>query len=246
MSELEKRMAIASISALWLLQMKASEAILPVGIVLLLLAPLVALMPVFTPPPNGCPCPQGLDVTTPFADVAVVVGILGVLLIVYGVAKRLLRSFAYARPSNNKATVATTVSGFTVLVAGLVLSEIDLTGPGWSIVLYSAQGFYLEVLGVGILLFAGLVVTTRSGVGSLFLSVGGVLSGLSLLLISLSSSDFSLRCSTDFGCSPILAASTVSDMITFGYVLAVGAFLLGLGLSVLFRKRTRTTEIEID
>jgi hypothetical protein len=243
LKELEKRMAIASIYTL-LLQLKASEAILPVGIAILLMAPLVALMPVFTPPPNGCPCPQGLDVTTPFADVAIVVGILGVLLIVYGGTKRFLSGLTYERPPNNKGTTATAVSGFAVLVAGLILSEIDLTGPGWSIVLYSAQGFYLEALGVGILLFAGLVVTTRSGVGSLFLSMGGILSGLSLLLIFLSSSDFSLRCSPDVGCSPILAASTVSDMITFGYVLAVGAFLLGLGLSVLFRKRMRATKFE--
>ena len=43
---------------------------------------------------------------------------------------------------------------------------------------------------------------------------------------------------------PILAASTVSDMITFGYVLAVGAFLLGLGLSASLRKRERATEDE--
>ena len=224
--------------------MKASRAILPVGIAILLLAPLVALMPVFTPPPDGCPCPQGLDVTTPFVGVAIVVGILGVLLIAYGGVKRLLPGLADARPPNNKATVATAVSGFTVLVAGLILSEVDLTGPGWSIVLYSAQGFYLEALGVGILLFAGLVVASGSGVGSLFLSVGGILSGLSLLLISLSSSDFSLRCSPDVGCSPILAASTVSDMVEFGYALAVGAFLLGLGLSVSLRKRIRATKIE--
>ena len=224
--------------------MKASEAILPVGVALVLLAPLVALTPVFTPPPGGCPCPQGLNVTTPFADVAIVAGMLGALLIVYCTARRLLPSLVYARPSNNKATVATAVSGFAVLVTGLVLSEIDLTGPGWSIVLYSAQGFYLEALGVCILLFAGLVATTRSSVGSLFLSVGGVLSGLSLLLIFLSSSDFSLRCSPDVGCSPILAASTVSDMVEFGYVLAFGAFLLGLGLSISFRKRMKATKIE--
>jgi len=100
------------------------------------------------------------------------------------------------------------------------------------------------VLGVGILLFSGLVITTRSSVGSLFLSVGGVLSGLSLLFISLSSSDFSLRCPPDVGCSPILAASTVSDMVEFGYVLAVGAFLLGLGLSVSLRKRVKAAKIE--
>lgn len=141
-------MAIASISTLLLLQMKASQAILPTGVALLLLAPLVALMPVFTPPPNGCPCPQGLDVTTPFANAAIVVGILGVLLIAYGGVKRLLPGSASARPSNNLATLATAVSGFSVLVAGLILSEIDLTisqsskAPRDSILRYLVLAFY--------------------------------------------------------------------------------------------------------
>lgn len=224
--------------------MKVSEAILPVGVVLLLVAPLVALTPVFTPPSGGCPCPQFPDVSTPFRDVAVAVGIVGVLMIVYGGVKQRALSLSSSRPMSNRATMATAVSGFSVLVAGVILSQIDLTGPGWSIVLYSAQGFYLEALGFGILLFAGLVATTRSRVGSLFLSVGGVLSGLSLLFISLSSSDFALRCSPDVGCSPTLAASTVTDMTTYGYVLAAGAFLLGLGLSVSLSNRKRASKAE--
>lgn len=218
--------------------MKASEAALPAGIVLLFLAPLVALTPVFTPPPGGCPCPQGLPVTTPFADVAIVVGIFGALLAAYGGAKR-LSGFPNARPLSSRATMATAVSGLGTLVVGYILSSFELTGPGWSIVLYEAQGFYLEALGTGVLLFAGLVVATKSEVGSLFLSAGGVLDGLSLLFTFVGSSDFLLRCSPGSGCSSTLAISTVEGMIAFGYVLAIGAFLLGLGLSIVLSNRAR-------
>jgi len=75
--------------------------------------------------------------------------------------------------------------------------------------------------------------------GAVFLVVGVVLIGISLLFSSSLSSDFLTRCNPEVGCSPILAASMVSDMINLGYVLAVGTFLLGLGLAIMFISRSK-------
>jgi hypothetical protein len=217
--------------------MKTSGAILPIGIVLLLSAPVIALTPLFTPPPNGCPCPQGLDVTTPFTNVAVAVGIVGTVLIAYTGVRQRSTIIPTSGPMNNRMRITAAFSGIVVLIAGMILSQIDLIGPGWSILPYSAQGFYLQTLGLGVLFFAGFSIATRSKMGPLFLSVGIILCGLSLLFTYGLSSDFSTRCFPDVGCSPILATSTVSDMIELGYVLAIGAFLLALGLAISFSSR---------
>jgi len=67
-------------------------------------------------------------------------------------------------------------------------------------------------------------------IGVLFLVIGVVLCGISILFTYTLSSDFSTRCFSDVGCSPVLANSIVSTMIRLGYLLALGAFLLGLSL----------------
>jgi hypothetical protein len=220
--------------------MKASGAILPIGIILLFSAPAIAMSSLFTPPPNGCPCPQGLDVTTPFTNLAVAVGIVGTVLIAYTGVRQPSTILPTSGPVKNRMPITAAFSGIIVLITGMILSQIDLTGPGWSIFLYGAQGFYFETLGVGVLLFAGFSISTRSKIGAPFLSVGIILCGLSLLFTYTLSSDFSTRCFPDVGCSPTLAVSTVSDMIILGYVLAIGAFLLALGLAISLSHRRGT------
>jgi len=216
-------------------------AILLAGIVLVLSAPLIALTPVFAPPPNGCPCPGGIDVTTPFTNAGIAVGIVGVALTAFAAVKWQSFGFRIAGEANNRTVVAVAFAGVVLLIVAMVLSQIDLTGPGWSILLYSAQGFYLGTLGVGVLLFSGFTLATRSAIGASLLSTGIVLCGISLLFSYGLSSDFSTRCFPEVGCSPALAASTVSDMIILGYVLAIGAFSLALGLAFSFISRRRTT-----
>ncbi len=203
------------------------------GIALLLAAPLVALTPLFIPPPNGCPCPQGLDVSTPFGNAGITVGGAGSALIVYGTVRQRGRIPMERRATSNghSEVIVVAVLGVTLLILSMLLSQIDLTGPGWSILLYGAQALYLGMLGIGMLLFAGFALITRRRLGSLFLSSGILLCGISLLFTYTLNSDFSTRCFPEVGCSPALAASTVSEMIDLGYLLAVGAFLLALGLS---------------
>lgn len=86
-------------------------------------------------------------------------------------------------------------------------------------------------------MFAGFAVMTRKGLSALFLAVGVVLCGISLLFSYSLSSDFSTWCFPDVGCSPPLATSTVSEMTNLGYLLAAGAFILALGLATSLSNR---------
>jgi len=210
------------------------------GIAMLLAGPLVAFTPVFTPPPNGCPpCPDFPNVTTPFTSSGIGVMIVGVALVIYGGAKRMKGDLGieetYPRLRNETAAIA--LMGVLLLVLASTLSGIDLRGPGWSIVLYEGQGLYLGTLGVGMLLFAGFAALSMRRSSALFMTVGIILCGISLLFSYTLSSDFATRCFPEVGCSPVLANSTVSEMIQLGYLLAVGAFFLALGLSTWVIKR---------
>ena len=225
--------------------MKASGVSLLAGIVLLLSGPLVALTPLFTPPSNGCPCPEGLDVSTPFGDAGVIVGVAGFGLVIYGALQQ-RREGPRAQttaPHGDDVVGFAGVSGVVLLVLSFVLSGIDLTGPGWSILLYQGQGLYLGILGIGMLLFAVFASMTRKRGTALFLAAGVILCGISLLLSFTLRSEFELRCLPDIECSPLLATSTVSEMVYLGYVLAAGTFLIALGLSS-YLNRGRGAEVE--
>jgi hypothetical protein len=219
--------------------MRASDAILPIGVVLLLSAPLIALTPIFTPPPNGCPCPGGLNVTTPFRDAGIVVGAIGVGVVLYGAVQRRRPLGDNEGTNQHKGTENAIVGGFGVglLVVSGILSQVDLSGPGWQILLYQGQALYLETLGIGVLLFAGFASITRRRASGVLLAAGIVLCGVSLLFSSLLYSDFLPRCSPEAGCSSTLAISIASAMLDFGYLLAIGAFLLALGISSFLSRR---------
>ena len=220
--------------------MNAASAILRAGIALILFAPLISLTPRFTPPPNGCPCPEGLDVSTPFGNVGVIIGAIGIALILYSGIRLRARLFGEpptpSREPNENAAVA--VLGIAFLIIAEILSGIDLSGPGWQVYLYGDQAFYLGTLGVGMALFGGLAFVTRRA-SALSLAAGVVLCGISLLFSSLAYSDFLPRCSPDVGCSSVLARSIASEMLNLGYLLAAGAFLIALGLSSSWSHRRR-------
>lgn len=209
------------------------------GIALLFTGPLVALTPVFTPPPNGCPpCPGFPSVSTPFVNLGIIVGAMGAALAIYGgIQERTIALKEGPAMQRGSETIGIALVGIALLVASAALSGIDLTGPGWSIVLYQEQGFYLGTLGGGTLFFVGFASLSKRRLSALFTSVGVVLCAISLLFSYTLSSDFATRCFPDVGCSPILANSTVTDMIDLGYLLAVGAFFVALGLSAWFLDR---------
>lgn len=220
---------------------KNSGLILLIGIVLLLAAPVVALVPRFTPPAGGCPCPQGLQVTTPFGAVGLVIGIVGLAFASYGATQR--RRGIVAEASIHRRDhwgEGGAVAGVVTLAASLVLSQIEFRGPGWSIVLYASQADYLGTVAVGLLLFSGFAYVTREKVSALLLAGGVLLCAMSLFLTDLLYSDFALRCAPDVGCNPILANSVVSEMIEFGFLLAAGAFILALGIVIALRTRGKS------
>ncbi|MCL4519363.1 MAG: hypothetical protein M1587_09215 [Thaumarchaeota archaeon] len=229
--------------------MKISEVILLAGLIGILFGPVISMMPIFTPPPNGCPCPDGLDVRTPFVDSGIIVAIVGVVLISGGLlfhAKSRDRYVAKTGSSQKaRTTTAAAVSGLILLLVSGILSNIDISGPGYQIYLYSAQGFYLGIVAVGALLFSGFSIATPKMSIALSLAAGVVLCGLALFLISAQYSDFLPRCSTDVGCNATLARNLASDLLDFGYMLAVGSFLAGFGSSYLLthRKKEATSEL---
>jgi hypothetical protein len=222
--------------------LRTPKAAFLAGVILLLSGPLIAITPFFTPPPNGCPCPEGFpNVSYPLEGAGIVAAIVGLALIAYGILKG--RRLPKAPPVASQRDLETPVvglSGIGLLVLAGLLSRVNLTGPGWSILLYQGMGLYLGALGIGMLLFAGFALAAGTKAGGLFLAVGVILCGMSLLLTYTLSSDFATRCFPDVGCSPILAQSTVTEMIDLGCVLATGTFLLALGLMFsLWRRRNR-------
>lgn len=220
--------------------MSATGIILSAGIVLLLSAPVVALLPLFTPLASGCPCPEGLGYRTPFGGSGIVIGGVGVAMISLGSFQRRKKgpSEQVAGSPNEKiVNVVMAVVGVALLVFSAVISSIEFRGPGWVILPYGGEGFYLEALGIGMLLFAGFVSVTKRRMNSLFLAVGIILCGMAILFSLISYSEFLLRCSPDVGCSAELATSTVVDTLNWGYILAVGAFLLGVGLTSLWVRK---------
>ena len=202
--------------------------------------PLIAMTPYFTPPLNGCPCPEGFpNISYPLESAGIVVAVLGVGLVVYGGLEGRKSSGSQTITSRRGLEISVVgLSGLGLLGLATLVSGIGLMGPGWSIVLYQGVGLYLGTLGIGMLLFAGFASVTGTNVGGLFLAAGVILCGLSVLLTYTLSSDFATRCFPDVGCSPSLAQSTVTEMIDLGYVLAVGTFLLALGLMFSLRRRT--------
>jgi hypothetical protein len=177
----------------------------------------------------------------PFGGVGIVFGIVGSVMVVYGGFQR-RRGIAEEQttsPDKKSEVWSAALLVIILLIISVVLGQVDLTGPGWSIVIYGAQSLYLNTLGFGMLLFAGFGLATRNKLGAFLLAMGVLFCGISLLVSYTLSSDFSLRCSPDVGCSPVLANSTVSEMINLGYLLAVGAFLLALGLSITLNNRTK-------
>ena len=161
--------------------MKIPEVLLFAGVIGILIGPVISLMPVFTPPPNGCPCPNGLDVRTPFVDLGIIIAIVGLLLISGGVVFRPgTRGELLAKTGKQKGRTTTiaAISGPILLLAAGILTSIDISGPGYQIYLYGAQGFYLGVVGVGALLFAGFSIATPKISIALSLAAGVVLCGL--------------------------------------------------------------------
>jgi hypothetical protein len=208
------------------------KAVFFIGIVLLLAGPLIAITPFFTPPANGCPCPEGFpNVSYPLESPGIVVAAVGIVLLAYGGLKnRNVPESPEGSSARRLEIPVVGLSGVGMLILAGLLFGIDLTGPGWSILLYQGMGLCLGTLGAGMFLFAGLTSATGTKSGGLFLTAGLILCGFSLLFTTTLSSDFATRCFPDVGCSPILAQSTVTEMIQLGYLLAVGTFFLALGL----------------
>jgi len=102
------------------------------------------------------------------------------------------------------------------------------------IVLYEAQGVYLFVLGIAVVLYAilGIWATRRSAI---MLSVGIILAGFSFLSSWFGYTDFEPRCD-EVGCNYLLARSTVFWVMMLGLLLAFATFLIGYGIAS-FRKR---------
>lgn len=228
--------------------MKIHEVLILAGAIGILLGPVVSMTPIFTPPPNGCPCPNGLDVITPFVDLGIIIAIVGVVLLSVGIVfhTKSIGEYSAETGSSQKArtTAIAAISGLALLLISGILSAIDISGPGYQIYLYSPQGFYLGVVAVGALLFAGFsLVTTRISI-AMCLAVGLVLCGFSLFFMSAQYSDFLPRCSTDVGCNATLATRVASELLHFGYMLAVGTFLTGFGLSYLLSHRKKETTSE--
>jgi hypothetical protein len=217
--------------------------IIRLGIAFVLVAPLVSMTPLFTPPASGCPpCPNFPDVRTPFVNIGILVGLLGALMCAYG-GLDYRRSRSLAQSATRKLDsdiVGAALLGFVVLAIALILMGTDLTGPGWSVLLYQGEGMYLGAIGIGMLFFALFAVLTREKLGAIALAAGILLCGTALLFTYGLSSDFATRCFADVGCDPGLANSTVSEMIHLGYLLALGAFVLGLGLAAALWRRKST------
>jgi hypothetical protein len=169
----------------------------------------------------------------------------GLALVIYGGVgrKKGTPGMEGTSPHFRNEIAAIALIGVLLLILASVLSGIDLRGPGWSIVLYQEQSLYLGILGVGMLLFAGFAVLSMRRLSGIFMAIGVTLCGISLLFSYTLSSDFATRCFPDVGCSPILANSTVSEMIQLGYLLAVGAFFLALGLSTWLINRKNKSQI---
>ena len=229
--------------------MKLPEALLLAGLIGILFGPVISMMPIFTPPPNGCPCPDGLNVRTPFVDPGIIVVIVGVVLISGGVLFHSKSRNRYVAKTGSSQKARTTtiaaISGLILLLVSGILSNIDISGPGYQIYLYSAQGFYLGVVAIGALLFSGFSIATPKISIALSLAAGVVLCGLALFFTSAQYSDFLPRCSTDVGCNATLARNVASDLLDFGYMLAAGSFLAGFGSSYLLshRKKEATSDI---
>ncbi|HYB76247.1 MAG TPA: hypothetical protein VEC08_04740, partial [Nitrososphaerales archaeon] len=121
--------------------------------------------------------------TYPLVGVGIAVGTIGLVLII-GSGLQLRRRGHEVQPETShrrKEDALVGVIGVVLIVLAFALSEIDLTGPGWSIVLYGTQGLYLGTLGLGTLLFGGFAFLTKSRWGALCLATGVVLCGISLL-----------------------------------------------------------------
>lgn len=226
--------------------MRLSEVIVLAGIVVILCGPVISLAPVFTPPPGGCPCPNGLDVMTPFVYAGLVVSIIGVMITPVGLVVhyrwRERVSTNVTKSQNSLSMTIAAVCGLALFLTSGILSSIDISGPGYQVYLYGPEGFYLGTIGVGTLLFAGFSLATRKLVIAACLAIGVVLCGISLFFLSAQYGDFFLRCATDVGCNATLARTTVSNFLYYGFVLAFGSFLFGFGLSYLLSHRKKARD----
>ena len=171
------------------------KAVFFAGIVLLFSGPLIAIAPFFTPPPNGCPCPGGFpNVSYPLEVPGILVALAGLAHIAYGGLRvRNLPELPKEASAGRLKIPVLGLSGVGMLALAGLLFGIDLTGPGWSIVLYEGMGLYLGTLGLGVLLFTFLTSVTGNKAGGLSLSAGLILCGISVLLTYGLSSDFSTR-----------------------------------------------------
>jgi hypothetical protein len=124
--------------------------------------------------------------------------------------------------------------GLVLVLVGFFVVGYTVRGSGWVIVLYEAQGVYLFVLGIAVVLYAilGIWATRRSAI---MLSVGIILAGFSFLSSWFGYTDFEPRCD-EVGCNYLLARSTVFWVMMLGLLLAFATFLIGYGIAS-FRKR---------
>lgn len=193
------------------------------GLTILLVSPLIALAPDFTPP-GSCPCQNFPTVTYPFVWVGVGLGFIGLILGILGYQK--LRRVAH-EPVRTWLLAYIAVA---FVVAGIFLMNYFASGSGWSIALYEPQGIYLFVLGVSV----GLCTILRIWVplrSAIMLSVGIILAGFSLFDFVIAKSELELRCNLEVGCNAILAQSTASYLEVMGLILALAGFLIGVGIT---------------
>lgn len=218
--------------------MNPSGVSLWLGLALLLVAPVIMEMPIFTPPLGGCPCPNGLSVSTPFGLLGDIAGAAGIVLIASSTVIRRVekqKQLSQARKVLEVEIIA--ASGAVIFFISLYLMQIDISGQGYQIYLYGPQGVYLEALSLGMLLFSMFWFFIRDTFSAIFLSMGLVIIGLSLFKLDVDYYEYTLHCSSDLGCTFGGSYYYFGD----GLAIVLGVSLIALGIVFSLRRRPKTT-----
>lgn len=188
-----------------------------------------------------------ITVSYPFHDVGIAAWISGAAIIIILASSIIIRrqrakaKTAIIGPASNTELVIAAASGLVLLVLESLLSQIDLEGPpvgpfstpSYQVYPYGPFALYLELYGMAILLFAVFAFFSRQRVAAIFLSVGTVICGLSLDLLSIAYYEDSVHPSGSF--------QTPMD-----YMLAVGLSFVIVGSCLIAWQRHDRNKRELD
>jgi hypothetical protein len=127
-----------------------------------------------------------------------------------------------------------------MLCVGLVVSghrnlkrrPVQVCGVRANYYAYGPPIYYGAVIGIaGLAIIVFWKKMNGEGLGALLVLGGAILSGFALFETVILNNEFSLRCFEDVGCSVAYARSSMFDAHVLGFLLAIGTFLLGYGLS---------------